>query len=317
MSDEKLRLGFAGTPELAATVLQALIENTFHNITYIYTQPDRPSGRGRILTKSAVKQLAEVNNLVVRQPETPADFNTTSDLSKVDALIVAAYGLLLPVDILNSPRLGCINVHTSLLPRWRGAAPIQRAIQAGDKKTGITIMQMDAGLDTGDILLQQSCPIHSYDTAGSLHDRLATLAANCLLETLDGLIKDTITPYKQDNKQATYANKITKADALIDWTKSAVELERMIRAFIPAPVAHTELNGIKMRLWETGVLDDSYAKDSPGTIVACNSEGIIVITGEQLLSIRKLQLPGKKITSAQDFLNGYPDFMNARDCTQS
>ena len=309
MTDSTLQLAFAGTPALAATILQTLIDNTAHDIVVVYTQPDRLSGRGRKLHESEVKRLATARQLDIRQPASAADIDPAGQLSNVDALIVAAYGMILPAALLTQPRLGCINVHTSLLPRWRGAAPIQRSIQAGDTETGISIMQMDAGLDTGDILLQQSCPIHSDDTAGTLHDRLAILGGKCLLETLNKMLTDNIHPLKQDDSQATYARKLSKAEALIDWRKPAIEVQRTIRAFNPVPVAHTELNGIKMRIWDADILDETHESQAPGSVIACRADGIIVTTGTQLLCIRRLQLPGKKASTTQDFLNGHPDFI--------
>lgn len=309
MTDSTLQLAFAGTPALAATILQTLIDNTAHDIVVVYTQPDRLSGRGRKLHESEVKRLATARQLDIRQPASAADIDPAGQLSNVDALIVAAYGMILPAALLTQPRLGCINVHTSLLPRWRGAAPIQRSIQAGDTETGISIMQMDAGLDTGDILLQQSCPIHSDDTAGTLHDRLAILGGKCLLETLNKMLTGNIHPLKQDDSQATYARKLSKAEALIDWRKPAIEVQRTIRAFNPVPVAHTELNGIKMRIWDADILDETHESQAPGSVIACRADGIIVTTGTQLLCIRRLQLPGKKASTTQDFLNGHPDFI--------
>ncbi len=309
MTDSTLQLAFAGTPALAATILQTLIDNTAHDIVVVYTQPDRPSGRGRKLHESEVKRLATARQLDIRQPASAADIDPAGQLSNVDVLIVAAYGMILPAALLTQPRLGCINVHTSLLPRWRGAAPIQRSIQAGDTETGISIMQMDTGLDTGDILLQQSCPIHSDDTAGTLHDRLAILGGKCLLETLNRILTGDIHPLKQDDRQSTYARKLSKAEALIDWSKPAIEVQRMIRAFNPAPVAHTELNGIKMRIWDADILDKAHESQAPGSVIACRPDGIIVTTGTQLLCIRRLQLPGKKVSTTQDFLNGHPDFI--------
>ncbi|MCZ6524993.1 MAG: methionyl-tRNA formyltransferase [Gammaproteobacteria bacterium] len=309
MTDSTLQLAFAGTPALAATILQTLIDNTAHDIVVVYTQPDRPAGRGRKLHESEVKRIATARQLDIRQPASAADIDPAGQLSNVDVLIVAAYGMILPAALLTQPRLGCINVHTSLLPRWRGAAPIQRSIQAGDTETGISIMQMDTGLDTGDILLQQSCPIHSDDTAGTLHDRLAILGGKCLLETLNRILTGDIHPLKQDDRQATYARKLSKVEALIDWSKPAIEVQRMIRAFNPAPVAHTELNGIKMRIWDADILDKAHESQAPGSVIACRPDGIIVTTGTQLLCIRRLQLPGKKASTTQDFLNGHPDFI--------
>lgn len=311
MNDVLLRLAFAGTPELAAMVLQSIIDRGRYSTDLIYTQPDRPAGRGRRLQKSAVKVLAEHYRLPIREPGQPRDFDPGGELADVDLLVVAAYGMILPPQILNRPRLGCVNVHTSLLPRWRGAAPIQRAILAGDKVTGITIMKMDAGLDSGDTLLQKTCPIHPSDCAATLQDRLAILGSKCLLEVLDKIAGGNITPLKQDDSRATYASKISKQEARIDWTRPATELERMVRAFNPHPVAFTELNGIAMRIWEAHIIADTAFTAPPGTVIAAARNGIDVTTGDQLLRICKVQIPGKKVISAGDFINGHPDFIHA------
>jgi len=307
MSTE-LRLAFAGTPELAASILKTLIETDVYTITSVYTQPDRPAGRGRKQHKSAVKELAESQQLALIQPATPVDIDPDNNLAKVDILIVAAYGMLLPETILHRPRLGCINVHTSLLPRWRGAAPIQRAIQAGDKETGITIMQMDAGLDTGDILLQKICSISDTDTSGTLHDRLAILGGEALVETLSGLANNTLRGRAQDNTQVTYAHKISKIEAKIDWSMSARGIERTIRAFIPKPVAHTSLNNVQMRIWQAEVMESGSHNESPGTVLASSNAGIDVATGDGVIRILKLQQPGKNSVTAAAFHNGHPHF---------
>lgn len=309
MSEDSLRLAFAGTPELAATVLSNLINDKKHEIAFIITQPDRPAGRGRKTVKGPVKRLAERYELKIRQPVKSIDIDPDKDLGQTDVLVVAAFGLILPDELLHRPRLGCINVHTSLLPRWRGAAPIQRAIQAGDTKTGITIMQMAECLDTGDILLQKECAIMPDDTAGTLHDKLATLGGECLLEVLDGLSGNLITPRKQNNELVTYANKINKAAALIDWNNSALELERMIRAFNPVPVAHTVLNGVSMRIWQADIIGSGQRHYTPGTIINCDVDGIVIATTKSALRIKQLQLPGKKPIATKDFLNGHPEFL--------
>ncbi|MBM2829413.1 MAG: Methionyl-tRNA formyltransferase [Gammaproteobacteria bacterium] len=308
MIKPNLRLAFAGTPELAATALEALIKRSPHIVTTVYTQPDRHAGRGQKLALSAVKQLALKHGLSILQPPSPAEIDPDTQLARVDVLVVVAYGVLLPEKLLNRPRYGCINIHTSLLPRWRGAAPIQRAIQAGDSETGITIMQIDTGLDTGPILAQVKCPIAAEDTSGSLHDKLAALGATCLLETLDNIAANNINPVPQDNSMATYARKITKAEARVDWSLPAIELERTVRAFNPSPVAYTELNGLKLRIWQARIIDQS-AHDSPGAVIACHRSGIDVATGKGILRLLKVQPPGKRILSIAEFLNGRPDFV--------
>ena len=310
MIKKGLRIAFAGTPELAAVILSSLIEIKEHQVVFVITQPDRPAGRGRKLVKSPVKILAEKEGIDdIRQPEKPVDLDPGNELSNVDVLIVAAYGMILPKNIIDRPRFGSINVHTSLLPRWRGAAPIQRAIQAGDNNTGITIIQLDAGLDSGDILLQKECPIDSGETAGSLHDKLAQLGSECLLLTLKGLVEGSITPVKQDPNLVTYARKISKTETSIDWNMAATDIETMIRAFNPAPIAHTSLNGLHMRIWQSAVVKHEHA--SPGTVISADSNGIMVATASDALLITKLQLPGKNVVQAGDFLNGHPDFLSA------
>jgi methionyl-tRNA formyltransferase len=225
----------------------------------------------------------------------------------VDLLIVAAYGMLLPETIIDAPTYGCINVHTSLLPRWRGAAPIQRAIQAGDRETGITIMQMDSGLDTGPILLQKKCPISATDTSGNLHDRLASLGSVCLLEVLDKMISGNLDPVDQDESQACYAEKITKSEAMIDWTESATNIDCAIRAFNPAPICHTELQGLALRIWQAEVLDIESTSPA-GEIIHSGKAGIDIATGQGVLRVLQLQPQGKRAMTVADFLNGNPTF---------
>ena len=302
----KLRIAFAGTPELAANVLQSLITSP-HKIVGVYTQPDRPAGRGKKTSPSAVKNLAIKNNLQVYQPEKAAQMNQDGLLETVDVLIVVAFGLILPEPVLRQPTYGCINVHTSLLPRWRGAAPIQRAIQAGDRETGITIMQMDTGLDTGPILAQAACPIEPTDTSETLTIKLAKLGGTCLLEVLDKMTEEKLQAKPQDDAAATYANKISKPEARIEWNNPAIEIERMIRAFIPAPVAYTELNGLRLRIWQAELLDQE-TQQSPGTLLNCGKSGMDIATGEKILRITRLQPPGKRVQNIQEFLNGRPDF---------
>jgi len=307
LRQRELRIAFAGTPELAATILRTLLEKSKHQITMILTQPDRPSGRGRKLAESAVKILALENGIDVLQPSISELLELQDRLTEVDLMVVAAYGMLLPEAILNAPTHGCINVHTSLLPRWRGAAPIQRAIQAGDDETGITIMQMDSGLDTGPILLQKKCPITSTDTSASLHNKLGSLGSECLLEVLETLIADNLDPVKQVESQACYAGKITKSEARIDWTESATEIDRAIRAFNPAPVCHTELQGLALRIWQAESLE-SESTSLAGEIIHSGKAGIDITTGDGVLRILQLQPQGKRAMSVADFLNGNPDF---------
>ena len=274
----------------------------------VLTQPDKPSGRGRKLTASAVKMLALENGLNVLQPSCASELIALEDsIAEVDLVIVAAYGMILPETILNAPTYGCVNVHTSLLPRWRGAAPIQRAIQAADSETGITIMQMDRGLDTGPILLQEKCPIYPSDTSGILLKRLADIGSECLLKTLDAMVSGDLHTTVQDDSQACYAEKITKSEARIDWTQSATDIDCSIRAFNPAPICHTELEGLTLRIWQAEVLESESA--SPvGEIIHSGKTGIDIATGQGVLRILRLQPQGKRAMSVADFLNGNPDF---------
>ncbi|GJM05089.1 MAG: methionyl-tRNA formyltransferase [marine bacterium B5-7] len=307
MNHAKLRLAFAGTPEIARTVLEELINADRHTIELVLTQPDRPAGRGRKLKPSDVKLCALENNIPVLQPATSKELLPES-LKVCDVMLVVAYGLLISPEILAAPKYGCINIHTSLLPRWRGAAPIQRAIEHGDSKTGITIMQMDSGLDTGSIMEQFTCPIMPEDTAGKLHDRLAELSAANINEFLTKVINRETDAVQQDNSQATYANKISKQEAKIDWGQPAIELERKIRAFNPFPVTHTFINNINIRIWEAEI------KQGPDNLMAGsilnNKTSLDIMTGKGVLAITKLQLPGKRPMSAKDFLNGHPEFIN-------
>ncbi len=299
-------LSFAGTPDFAAVILRALLENPQHKTRYVYTQPDRPAGRGRKTRPGAVKQIAQQFAIQVRQPATPAELAQDAGLSDIDALVVVAYGLILPAQVLAQPRYGCINVHASLLPRWRGAAPVQRAVQAGDGETGISIMAMDSGIDTGKILLQKSCLIHSTDTASTLSGRLASLGSECLLEALDRLAAGSIDLVEQDDGPATYAGKVSKREAEIDWNAGAEQIARNIRAFNPAPVAFTSLNNMKIRVWDAAVLDTGAAEGNPGEIIAYSPEGLDISTGNRVLRILSLQLEGKKKQGIREICNGYP-----------
>lgn len=316
MTKSALRLGFAGTPQLAAMVLLYLLEHTGYKIDIVYTQPDRPAGRGRKIIYSPVKQLAIEHQLHFAQPDTPDYMDTAYNLDQLDVLVVVAYGMILPADLLHRPKNGCINIHTSLLPRWRGAAPIQRAIQAGDTETGITIIQMDEGLDSGSIIGQKKCPITSDETSGSLHNKLAQLAVPCLIEVLENIQSGTVKPVIQDPALATYARKISKSEAKIDWSRPAIEIERTIRAFNPAPVAYAEFNGMSFRLWEARVLDKTVSS-VPGTIVNFNEQGIDVATGDRLLRLLKIQPAGKKAMTIKEFYNGRPDFFVCQKPTET
>lgn len=307
MNHAKLKLAFAGTPELARIVLKSLIDTNQYNIGIVFTKPDRPAGRGHKIKQSEVKICAIENNIQTFQPENSRDLESYY-LENYDLLLVVAYGLLLTPKALVKPKFGCINIHTSLLPHWRGAAPIQRAIEAGDKKTGITITQMDKNLDTGPIFKQIVCPISNQDTSGSLHARLADISATHIPDALEKIASGKINAIKQDDSKATYAKKINKQDAKLDWNKPAKELERKIRAYNPSPVAHITLKGITMRIWEAKI-KPATNKFKPGTILSEKST-LDVVTSQDLLSITKLQLPGKKIILVKDFLNGHANFIS-------
>ena len=300
-----MRIVFAGTPEFAAEFLDLLIHSEFE-VVGVFTQPDRPAGRGKKLQPSAVKQRALAAKLPVLQPpdfKTPEHRQLLSDLHP-DLMVVVAYGLMLPIDILTTPTLGCINVHASLLPRWRGAAPIQRAIEAGDTESGVTIMQMDRGLDTGAMLNRACCPITASDTAASLHDHLIDLGKPLLLETLTQLHRGIALAEAQDNELATYANKIQKAEARLNWHLSAAELNRQIRAFNPFPTAFSEIMGSRVRIQQALALE-SAAEGSSGQIVNVSENGIDVRCGSGVLRLQTLQMPGKTARSSAEILRGY------------
>lgn len=305
----KLKIIFAGTPEFSVPPLQALLDSE-HQIIAVYTQPDRPSGRGRKLKPGPVKQCALENDIPVYQPLSLKDEQAQKILIDHDAdlMVVVAYGLILPIDILQAPKLGCINIHASLLPRWRGAAPIQRAILAGDKESGVTIMQMDAGLDTGDMLLKKHCPIEVDDTGSSLHDRLSLLGAEALMETLPMLIHKSAKPESQDNDLACYAEKLNKAEALLDWQQSAQSLCNKIQAFNAWPVAQTEIilkdKTQMLRIWQAEVLTET-SNQAAGTVLKCDKKGIDVATTDHVLRLLSVQLPGGKPMLAHAFVNAH------------
>lgn len=302
MSDS-LRIIFAGTPDFAARHLDALLSSQ-HQVVGVFTQPDRPAGRGKKLMPSPVKVLAEEKGIPVFQPATlrkTENQQLVADLN-ADVMVVVAYGLILPLAVLEMPRLGCVNVHGSLLPRWRGAAPIQRSLWAGDAETGVTIMQMDLGLDTGDMLYKLSCPIEADDTSGTLYDKLAGLGPEGLLNTLQQLASGTAKPEVQDEALVTYAEKLSKEEARIDWNLSAVQLERCIRAFNPWPMSWLEIDGQPLKVWRASVIP-AQAGAAPGTIVAVSKAGIQVATADGILNLEELQPAGKKAMKAQDLLN--------------
>ncbi|MCK2179773.1 methionyl-tRNA formyltransferase [Hafnia paralvei] len=315
MSDS-LRIIFAGTPDFAARHLDALLSSQ-HQIVGVFTQPDRPAGRGNKLTPSPVKVLAEQHNLPVFQPVSlrPEDSQKlVSDLN-ADVMVVVAYGLILPKAVLDMPRLGCINVHGSLLPRWRGAAPIQRALWAGDAETGVTIMQMDVGLDTGDMLHKVSCPITAQDTSATLYDKLAEMGPQGLLATLAELANGTATPEKQDEALVTYAEKLSKEEARLNWTLSAAQLERCVRAFNPWPVSFFMIDGQPVKVWQSQAIV-AEQNQAPGTIISADKHGIAVATTEGALLMTQLQPSGKKSMSAQDLLNSRREWFIPGNCLE-
>ncbi len=300
-----LRIAFAGTPQFALPALRALLSST-HTVVGVLTQPDRPAGRGQQLRASPVKLLALEAGLPLAQPSTLKTPESRVELAAwaPDLLVVVAYGLILPPPVLVLPRLGCLNIHGSLLPRWRGAAPIQRALLAGDVETGVTIMQLDEGLDTGPILLERRRPIGTHDTAGDLHDVLAELGAAALIEAVDGLAAGTLEAHAQP-PGANYAPKIDKAEARLDWNASAVELDRKVRAFNPWPVAETRFAGEPLRVLRARVADNTGAgaATTPGTLLGIADDGLRVACGAGVLAVRELQRAGKRPVSARDFAN--------------
>ena len=305
-----MRVGFAGTPEFAAVALERLIAAGCE-IPLVFSQPDRPAGRGMKLAVSPVKALAQRHGLAIAQPaglrldgRHAADAQAAQgalQAARLDALVVAAYGLILPQWVLDLPRLGCLNIHASLLPRWRGAAPIHRAIEAGDAESGITIMQMDAGLDTGDMLLVEREAIRSDDTTASLHDRLAALGGRLVVEVLEAAAHGDLRPRPQPAQGVSYAAKIDKAEAAIDWGEPGALIERRVRAFDPAPGANFQLGGEAVKLWRTALVDGSAA---PGTVLAAEADALVIACGSDALALRQLQRPGGRRVGAREFLAG-------------
>jgi methionyl-tRNA formyltransferase len=299
---QALRIIFAGTPDFAAIHLQGILDQGNHQLVAVYSQPDRPAGRGKKLKPSPVKQLALDHAIPVYQP---LNFKQAADQQQLQALdadlmVVVAYGLILPSVILNAPRLGCINVHASLLPRWRGAAPIQRAIEAGDTQSGVVIMQMDEGLDTGDMLLQANCDIVPTDTAGSLHDKLASIGVPALNNALELIAEGNITAKKQDDSLTCYAPKIAKQELAIDWRQSAGSLAQKIRAFSPFPGTYATLNGDRIRILQASV---EQRRGEAGSIVHADKKSVVVACGEGSLALQHIQLPGAKALPIAAVLN--------------
>ncbi|NKQ12969.1 methionyl-tRNA formyltransferase [Pseudomonas sp. SST3] len=296
-----MRIVFAGTPEFAAQHLQALLDAK-RDVVTVYTQPDRPAGRGQKLMPSPVKQLALQHGIAVYQPQTLRDPAAQAELAglQADLMVVVAYGLILPQAVLDLPRLGCINSHASLLPRWRGAAPIQRAIEAGDAESGVTVMQMEAGLDTGPMLLKVSTPITADDTGGSLHDRLAELGSNAVVEAVAALESGTLVGEVQDDSLATYAHKLNKDEARIDWSRPAIELERLVRAFHPWPICHSQLDEAAVKIHAAR---PAAGQGAPGQILDAGKDGLHVACGTGSLLLTRLQLPNGKPLNFSDLYN--------------
>ncbi|ANW24293.1 methionyl-tRNA formyltransferase [Vibrio coralliilyticus] len=298
-----LKIVFAGTPDFAARHLAALLSSE-HEVIAVYTQPDRPAGRGKKLTASPVKNIALEHDIPVYQPENFKSDDAKQELADLNAdlMVVVAYGLLLPQAVLDTPKLGCINVHGSILPRWRGAAPIQRSIWAGDQETGVTIMQMDIGLDTGDMLKIATLPIEATDTSASMYKKLAGLGPQALVECLADIADGKASPEKQDDEQANYAKKLSKEEARINWSDDAEHIERCVRAFNPWPMSHFEAADSSIKVWQSRV-DVQTTTEAPGTILQADKTGIYIATGKHVLVLEQLQVPGKKAMPVQDILN--------------
>jgi len=299
-----LKIIFAGTPYFAEQALERLIEKKLE-VVAVLTQPDRPSGRGLQFKASPVKQLALKHGLDVLQPQSLKNEEVQLQLTKLqaDLMVVAAYGLILPKPVLQIPLQGCLNIHASILPRWRGAAPIQRAILAGDEQTGITIMQMDEGLDTGDMLLKKYCQIQVEETTETLHNKLALLGAEAISEALELLIQKKLIPIRQDNEQATYASKITKEEAHLDWNQSATQLERNIRGYNPYPGASAKINDTLLKIWQASV--NQEINGEAGVVTKIGNESITVSCGVDALNLEVIQRPNSKAIPVGQFLQGY------------
>ena len=298
-----MKVVFAGTPDFAVAPLKAIAEQ--HQVLAVFTQPDRKAGRGKKLTPPPVKVFAESQEIPVFQPTTLKDQADLIASLGADVMVVVAYGMLLPQQILDIPPLGCINIHASLLPRWRGAAPIQRALEAGDDQTGVSIMRMEIGLDTGPVYQMLTTDINEQDTSASLHDRLSELGAKGIVETLEVLAdKPDTTPIKQDHDQASYAKKISKEEATIDWQQSARHIELRMRAFFPWPGCQTQHNGTRIRVWQASVINQANDAE-PGTVIEIDDDGIYVACGDQQLRLETLQRDGSKALSFKEFRNGY------------
>ncbi|EOU2464471.1 methionyl-tRNA formyltransferase [Vibrio navarrensis] len=300
---QSLRIVFAGTPDFAARHLAALLSSE-HDVIAVYTNPDRPAGRGKKLAAPPVKELALEHNIPVYQPENFKSVEAKQALADLNAdlMVVVAYGMLLPQAVLDTPKLGCINVHGSILPRWRGAAPIQRSIWAGDAETGVTIMQMDIGLDTGDMLKVATLPIEPSDTSSSMYDKLAQLGPKALLDCLSEIAAGTAVAVKQDDELANYAKKLSKEEARINWQDDAAHIERCVRAFNPWPISHFDVAENSIKVWQSHVAEQTSSK-AAGTILQADKSGIYVATGNGVLVLEQIQIPGKKAMPVQDVLN--------------
>lgn len=305
-----MRIVFAGTPDFAARHLQSLIDDGRHQIVAVYTQPDRPAGRGKKLQASPVKRFAEEQGLAIYQPQTLRHTEQQAALAKLNAdlMVVVAYGLILPQQVLDTPRLGCINVHGSILPKWRGAAPIQRAVEAGDSETGVTIMQMDAGLDTGPMLSITRCHISDEDTSGAIYERLADLGGPALLRAIDKLETGSAQAVAQDDSLSSYASKIDKAEAQIDWSEAAMVIDRRIRAFNPFPCAFTSLEGQRIKIWSSKV-ERSDCIGQPGQIVRADNQGLLIRCGQGSLLLTEIQLAGKSRLAVAEILKSRADLL--------